>query len=305
MNYSEIPFDLRLEVLASILLEAEEISPDQLLIHSEGLFLRNYKTDILSVEEGSGARGKNQLHISVAREGLYDSLPEGLFHQTIGKGPKIDTEASVEEIKRHQKEEKEARKFFMPIEQEFFRLQIEAEILERKLLLAQFDRNQYDLFLDLWRVPGYLTDDQITQLLHIVPLLHRIVGNLELTELCLSIIMGTKIQLQTKIIPLKQNFDIHLPSLGEAKLGQDTILGSFVEDSSPDIELIVGPIGKNDLKNFLTGGQDLALLQYLAAYMFPVQSEFKIVLNMEKKDRDFYLTSLDEGNGMLGYSTFI
>ena len=54
-----------------------------------------------------------KLEATLSRNGLYDALPQGIFHKSVG----IDTKLSYSEIRqKNKKEEKDARGFFAPLE---------------------------------------------------------------------------------------------------------------------------------------------------------------------------------------------
>ena len=111
--------DIRLEIiLADLIIEGQPL--EDVLIESDSLFKRNYHYDIESVNETGAASGKKKkIHFVVNREGIYDRLPEDLFHQVSETKISSDKEESIEEIKLQRQLEKQCRLFFQPFEQEF------------------------------------------------------------------------------------------------------------------------------------------------------------------------------------------
>jgi hypothetical protein len=72
--------DFRAEVLVAFWLENGEKSLDNITIRPNGTFQRPYRKDVLEIEQSEKEQPDGvTLHIS--REGLYDMLPEGVFHQ--------------------------------------------------------------------------------------------------------------------------------------------------------------------------------------------------------------------------------
>src|ERR1700737_4328317 len=123
--------DIRFEVFIADLM-TENLNSDDLVIESNSLFKRSYHHDIESVSEIEyGASKKKKLRFVVNREGIYDQLPEDLFHQ-VSDTHVSDKDAVIQEIKEQQELEKLTRRFFQPVEHEFYNQRIKLEIEERK-----------------------------------------------------------------------------------------------------------------------------------------------------------------------------
>src|SRR3712207_2627262 len=72
--------DIRGEALVNQALQ-QQIQPDDIVILNDGRFYREYRQDVYAIDqiEDSWLHQLLQLHLS--RSGIYDLLPEGLFHQ--------------------------------------------------------------------------------------------------------------------------------------------------------------------------------------------------------------------------------
>ncbi len=75
----EVPLDLRAEVLVNDLI-VRGISVNDLFVKPVGLFRRRFDKDIHSVEQVDLKDGQRAQILRLNREGLYDGLPENLFH---------------------------------------------------------------------------------------------------------------------------------------------------------------------------------------------------------------------------------
>ena len=121
--------DARLE---SQLVQALEsgLAVDDFFIACNSLFYREYSKDVCAAEITEDARKKNILQFHLTRGGIYDQLPEGLFYQP-GKVKTVTRNATdmAEEYKANKKKEYAIRRFFMPLENDFFwqRVQLEKE----------------------------------------------------------------------------------------------------------------------------------------------------------------------------------
>ena len=82
-----LPVDIRAEVVLADLIEYG-LNPDDLVMYSMGLSKRTFHRDIESVEllKAIGDRS-TKLNVELNREGIYDALPEGLFHQPTNRKP--------------------------------------------------------------------------------------------------------------------------------------------------------------------------------------------------------------------------
>ncbi len=104
-----IPADIRAEALMAY------IPPEARKVEACGMHKRNTYRDILdAVDDPSG-----KTVISVSRKGLYDVLPEGLFHQ-LDRFDNLPAneykERFDEECRLQQEEEVNARRFFSPFD---------------------------------------------------------------------------------------------------------------------------------------------------------------------------------------------
>ena len=108
--------DFKFEVVISSLIEQGH-NQELIQIFRDGISRRSISKDIENVYHKYNDKDLIEyLHIHVNREGLYDILPEGLFHRQIYKQGYKDIQADVEkslnEIKIHREPEFFARPSF-------------------------------------------------------------------------------------------------------------------------------------------------------------------------------------------------
>src|ERR1044071_3795774 len=127
-------FDIRAEVLLAEMI-MEEVHPEDIEIATNSVFSRNVHFDIEKVEDTEYVTTrKKRLRFVLNRDGIYDLLPEDLFHQPIDNNTNPDLTKMMQDMKVQQQREIAARKFFLPYEQEFFRSRIRLEMEERKFM---------------------------------------------------------------------------------------------------------------------------------------------------------------------------
>lgn len=294
--------DMRAEALIALWLERGDSSIEDITIQPEGIFERPYSQDILQIGQSETIQGK-MLALHISREGLYDMLPEGLFHRPQAK-PQRTTSESVQESKRYIKEEKAARKLFLPLEQEFYRQKIWLEHTELRTWLSSVRAENVSLFLDFWGIsPGVFTAQQSNFVLAMLPNIHRIVGNSELITYCLEILLQERVQL--KSVPSQECLltDEDMSArLGSFALGVDSVLGDRWINDDPAIEVVIGPIAVSRLLPYLPQGSAHKQLQTLYGFFFPAEADVITSLSIEEA-RDSFLLVAEEGFARLGLTT--
>ena len=131
-----------------------------------------------------------QMEMIINRDGIYDRLPEGIFHQTKGNSKTLTTAQMTEEYRRFRDEEKMARKFFQPIEQEFFRYATMVEQEELNLAFGILNGTLKNELFSFWGIPNGLPDEAVRKLVQILPWLKQIKGNMEQTAKALELILN-------------------------------------------------------------------------------------------------------------------
>lgn len=300
----QLQLDLYVEVIISALIREGKLDPKKLYIKPRGIFKRGYKHDLDQVEVLENKKtGDQSVFFNIHREGLYDMLPEGLFHKNLKKTRHIDTEESVQELKMHQEEEKHARSFFLPLEQEFYQQRIQIEIEEQKSLVGVSEFIINELIVNFWNITFPLEHYQSLCLAYMLPMMHRIVGNFELTKRSLEIILQAPVQLHTRN-PKNEKVLLDKNRVGHFSLGENFILGDTLVKEVSDMVITIGPISSHELLDYLPGGKKQALLELLSAYFIPAEIDWEVDLLVHAEEEKFELVT-DPERGLLNYTTVI
>ncbi|WP_019668317.1 hypothetical protein [Eudoraea adriatica] len=283
--------DLRAEVFIAEIQGNFELPDEDFLIANQSTFSRGYSRDIIDTD---GHINKNKLTLNLSRNGLYDILPEGLFHtQAISK----DTNSYVARRKTVKQEEQDARLLFAPLENEFFYQKLNIERNERTLLDDFFNLND-NFLLNFWKIDQGIPEDYTLQLIKLLPHSHKIVGDFELTRLSLEKVLNEKVTFIKKNIILKNEGIDH--GIG-TQLGVDTVLESDTNEvMMPALEVTIGPISMNGINTFLNETEVLNFIYAFYDYFIPLEMEVitKLIVNKNSK---FLLG--DTNNTILGIST--
>jgi len=279
----DLSLDLRTEVLVNDLV-LRGFSITDFFVRPVGLFRRRFDRDISGIEYSELQDENPALILSLNREGLYDALPENVFHYPPNRKPKAFKEVSqmVAEVKQRVKEEETARNFFVAYENEFLRQRLANEWQERRLfdtITYSMDDEQMLGYLDL---PSILSKRQKGILFYLYPIIHRIRADINMMNAAYTAILRDDVEISQvqDISPGQIDFNGNNSTLGENRLASSFVIGQ----RSPEyfevfqFKVILEDISKIVL--YVEGGQNRNILLQLHRYFLPVHIESTIELNV-------------------------
>src|SRR3990170_5103636 len=143
--------DFKAETIAAEIVE-QGTDPEQILIQLLGSLKRTFSNDVKSVESEVLEDHKEYIIVQATREGIYDMLPQGLFHHpTAHKSARTEKEI-IKTMKRRREEEMNARKFFLPLEATINHLRIEMALHENRLDKRSHYDDLVNLFARHWEI---------------------------------------------------------------------------------------------------------------------------------------------------------
>ncbi|MCK4748767.1 MAG: hypothetical protein KAT15_17055, partial [Bacteroidales bacterium] len=161
----------------------------------DGLFKRRFNPDISSAGVRRLNNDQEVIEIHITRDGIYDGLPAGLFHDYSSESA-TGGQGMARDSKKHRQIEEMARKFFLPFENEIFHQLVELELEERKIL-NRYNENLFDdIFSGFWKLDGSLPKKYLSRLVLLLHLAHKITGNTEMTARTLEIIIEEKVRVE-------------------------------------------------------------------------------------------------------------
>lgn len=250
--------DYSAEIIASAL-ENNGFPKDQIIYQPLGSSKRPYRKDLSRFIQHE--EKENLLFLQVNREGLYDGLPEMIFHHPINNYSDINRLELTNRMQKYREEEKAARLFFLPYEQEFFNLRLSMEGLYESFDWPMKESKILHMMSDCWPIFKRLDNIGAYIFLMILPEIHNIRNNFENISKYLSLILHIPIKLSAKIscmgLPAS---NIHLE---DTILGIDSILGQTVFDGEKDIIIHLGPLKKDTFYSFSETGSKYQLIEEL------------------------------------------
>jgi len=297
--------DIRVEVFIAGLIQRKSLKSNQFLVRPVGIFKRPFSRDILKIQILENEMNSAYYEIEVSREGLYDMLPEGLFHKITNTSKKTDSK-DIKVNQGQRNEEDAARKFFLPLEQEFFKERIHLELEEQNAakLANKTKADKHGVSINkFWGIHQVFTKNQKLILLYLLPQVHKIAGNFSFTGKAISLVLGKNVAVSFKYGPASSRSGFKCKSVAEMTLGVDSILGNQFVDGLPTIVIRVSLKDEGEVFEFLEEGLDRKRLKYLCNYLLPVGYPIEleiVVINMKEP----FILSEDKDN-YLGYTTKI
>lgn len=290
--------DLKAEFIASAWLE-NAIPPEQILFRPLGDFKRRSHPDIESTGELELGNFKGQV-IESNRSGIYDHLPEQLFH--LPSSVSLNTvKKKVDEIRLQREKEQKSRLFFLPLEQEFFLNRVSLARLEQCAWELGPDSGLLEELKAFWQAPASLDDNVFVQLLPSLPLVAQNRGDLDKAAEIMSAALGLPVAIQT-VFGLKYHFESNA-GMGDALLGADTSLGGELDTYLPQINIDIEVPAPADLAKYLRNKNFDMLVNWLLGWFIPVEYDFAVSLKLPAETSAFSLSSDDDISVPLGYAT--
>ena len=304
-----ILYDIKAEVLVADLIE-NGLKSEDFIATSQGTFKRRYARDIDFTNEIKFENGQKAVRFYLNRDGLYDSLPEGLFHEKNVKSGKESDKIS-KESKKLKAEEKAVREFFLPFENEMFYQRVQLELEERNIL-SRFSENLFDdIYPEFWNIDVTLDKKYVARMILLLHFSHRIAGNWQLTAECLETILEEKVSVQ-----IVRNSNLNNGTIGNNKneepkcllglggLGVDFVSGDQFDDLGKTIDFKIGPLKNSSAVDYLENGSVARFLKCFYSYFIPAELDVKSNIIVDELVRNFVLNEMGEGP-VLGFESAI
>lgn len=261
----------RSEAVCASLLESG-IPIEHIKTTHKGSFKKSYSNDI---EKITTDKYNDEFYFDVVinRDGIYDKLPEGLFHQTRGSRYVQTVKDAVDEHKKYKEEESQARKFFAPLEQMIFRYRIYTELAERAALSNIQNGKLNSGFYQFWNIATDLPETEVGRLLQMMPYGYLIKGDVEATATALSYILNKQVAIKRS--ERKDSFTLSEPvCMPKCRLGMDTVLGTSCNELMPVWTFTIMEISANELAAYVENEPFGRLLQRFSEIFIPLEVDF-------------------------------
>ncbi len=283
--------DLRTEVLIERLIFHSETSyleaVEQVKFNHLGVKKRAFRTEIEAIKYN---HDDEELLVGINRTSIYDQLPEVLFHS-----PKVKNDHNLnsikEEFQKLKREEKQARLFFSPFDNEL------TFALTYNQLVAQ-QNESLELMKKIWSLPNHFSQSQKQAFWKFMPYLRYIRGNEANIEEYLSCTLGAAVTLSFSDRKMGDATKNTEPTLG----GDFTLLGPLtapgkqvnVKFMQPDNWVVTSMYKSSDL---------MKTLEYLVDLVLPADLFLNVLC--DEPAQKLQEIGVDENAGILGFSLYI
>ena len=291
--------DFKASVVAAEIID-NGVPANAIVFKHISLFKRFVSTEIEKIAWEEKPDGELSLAFELNKEGLYDMLPEAVTHSYVKK----KKETASERLNEQRMQEKKARLFFSPIENEFAWRIVHFDIIERQVHKNDDPKKNRKFFEYFFSDSKILNDMQVVTLMYLLPLSHKIRCDVKLISIVIAKILNYKVQVTKKNQRAKLAYNAAIPGLGYGTLGIDTILNSEYCSYGTCYQVNVYDVPAADYKHFFTGAKHLSVINFIKPYFFPVNADIDLVLWPAEADRNFEVAGADS-QCYLGFNSYI
>jgi hypothetical protein len=274
---NSLSIDLKAEIMISIL-RIESLEDMDLLIALDGQLKRRYSKDIAKARVDEFEGGDKAITIHLNRDGIYDALPEALFHE-FSEESFVSGDDMARDSMKLKAEEKEARSFFLPFENQIFLQLANLAAKENSMFKRMNSRMLHGIVPDFWNINRNIPLEYTDRLVRLIPMAHQIIGHIDLTVQAFEFVLKEKVEIELASSVLRyDNLDegpTYGGGLGECMLGVDMISGDIAEVYVSCAEVTIGPIRTLDINHYKEGGWLMNLLDCLSGYFLPMELEVR------------------------------
>jgi hypothetical protein len=297
--------DIRLEVVASELMMGEHMTEEEVFFSPNGGFHRMVDNDISAIHApGKTTRKTDRAFFEVNRKGIYDGLPESVFHQSrTNKSFRTLSEIKSEMSYQNQVEEN-ARKFFAPIDHEIIYMKCLIEINERKKTSDILSSSKDEGLKKFWEIPNMFNDKEQGRLMLLLPLAYRISSNLDMAAQAMQTVLDIDIKIIEKMIAFDTIEESASVRLGRGQLGVDFLTSGADDFTDKHLVIQLGPLGIVQASTYANGQIGASKMSYLAEYFLPADRFCHLDILIQEEEQ--YMELNDEGSyTRLGVSTIL
>ncbi|SMP28273.1 type VI secretion system baseplate subunit TssG [Chryseobacterium profundimaris] len=305
MHYNKLQTDFKAEAVAVNLLKYHR-AVSNIFIQRIGINDRAYLKDIKSITSDYLGFDEEVFIIETYREGIYDYLPEGLFHPPSLGATRKNVESVVKEIRKQKRVEDDARKFFKPFELEIFFTEVSALLKEFDFEIASDTDALLNTVSELWPLVKMMDKQNAYIFIHILPFFHQIRGDKSWFERCMTAFLQipVKVTFAPNVIDRVEEDDDSM-LLGNSRLGVTYIPSGKHMDGQRNWVVNIGPIPYTEMKKYISGSPFRKVLNAMYDYFLPVSVDIEENFITEKEEFSFALEDDERNSNRLGYSTFL
>ena len=302
-NFNE---DFKAEVVAAEMVESG-IPIEQILIMMQGASKRTYRKDIDFINEKVSEYDYSNYHIiNTPKEGIYDMLPEGLFHNVSLHQSLTSQKEIIRIMKLHRVEELNARRFFIPFETAINHLRIQLALYENRLDKKAHYSDFSEIFADNWDIFNYLDAQQANIFVQLIPIMHDLRDNYPMAETIFELMLMVPVRIRSQRRKPMLIDNPMISTMDDCALGVDMTTGNVLfDDGDDEIMINMGPMSKAQLNRFAPGSKQSKIFESLCDHLLPVHIDVTTEFELIDADKACVLADGDDTfNSTMGVSTY-
>lgn len=302
---NSIETDYKAEVIIAGLLEGG-LSPDQIYMIREGNAERGYSKDIAYLRTEYFLRRQTKyLGLRVNRQGLYEMLPEGVFHKPKGNPFQKDITEIIEEIEKQRKEEQVAKMFFRPFEVSASYALINAQLFERRIDKKRTNRNFVNIFSRYWPILSLLPLNKAVLFIEIISIVADIGHKIAFSAQIFSALLDVPVEIRQGNKPCSSIQKGIIPKFKDIRLGINAIIGKTYEEEYENIIVRLGPMSSELIVYYNKKNNGKKIIKYLSDALLPADRKVYFRYIPQYKDIRCIISSDKNRTSSLGVNSFI
>lgn len=220
--------------------------------------------------------GNDVLLLKTNRRGIYDNLPEGVFHTSLGLRNQ-SKETIVNDIRRQHKDEFHIRRFFSLYEAEVERVRVDVRLAELRYDRPNKHRSFVDTLSRFWPTIRQMDTQTAVLFARSIPHLSDIRNRYGDIARAMTTIIGQPIRITLE--QQRQPYPLKYPRLGAMRLGVNSVLRGNL--SEPCAVVTIKPAAQA-VKAFLPQAARYRIVEALLEIFMPEGVNYWIVVRPER-----------------------
>lgn len=277
--------DLLAEEWALRMLNEQELPMQDCVFQALGDHGRSHRQEIARIKlRNLPGTDHPVAYMELRRNGLYDGLPEALFHEA-GSSRTVKQNAVEDRNEQH------AREFFRPFEQELWRLRVALRAQEHDLVATGTARVHGRALASLWLLPDFLASAERAALLQVLPLVPQVYGDLPAVAACFAHVLGHAVRISQRGPGPVPVHDALRAGMGEMALGGNSVVGDRFFDGWPGILVAVEGIPVRLMAEPVRYKRLRTLARVLAEHFLPAHLDVEYAFTVSGEDEGITLGS--------------
>jgi len=281
----DVPEDIRAEILLAELLSEGKVKESDFFFRPNGGFHRMVSDDVAAFHSpGATALPGNRAYVLLNRKGIYDGLPEGVFHQNRSSKPFRNISEVKEQITYQNKVEEKARNFFAPLDHELMMCRCDVEMNERSMTSDILDTGRKGGLKGFWEIPDLFSSSEQGRLMVLLPLATSLTASLESAAKAFHTVLGVPIVVERRSFVEKKKSNGSAALLGGGLLGIDTVTTGVSTVRGTETVVKVGPLNNSSAAYFAPAYPGRKKLNYLCDHFLPADLDVEIDVLVDTVD---------------------